>query len=649
MESEPAGILNSPPARNVLFSTETLIAHRCMKPDFSHSENLSSKTEGEDDGSFSALAAELANFSLLDSAAVVLQKEYLSPFSQNALRNYIFTEQDTILSSGDTLCKITFSPRAEKRFNGLFGTVVINPDYFVIQEINAQSTRNSSQEPLLTIHQKFEVNQGIGLPSEKKITLSFSPKHLKGEPNIDKTVPLSGSLIAESQVRIYQIKINPPLLADDFKNGGQVSLKNDHKTVISPENHTYIPFNQSDSLSRMIADSAVLVEIKNQQTKLIRFITEGKIPLGKFNIDYNRIFGYNIFEGLKLGLGGETNRLLSKNFTAGGYISYGIKDGSIRNGEWINFYPSNSSDLRFHVAYKDINMELGEPEFLETKTLLSPESYRYLLIENMYATKRYSTGVEYRLFKEFNYYLFGDLSENHSNLNTPFLLEHAFSPVQLARTGLQLRFTPGIVLQMEDGRKKEMNIPKSDYYLTIIQGFTIITGEYQYTKMEFKGKFNLPNSGIGTTTIVFRGGIMSQGAPIIELFSGYGSNAGTFSLAAPFSFGTMELNEFSATGYGAIHLRHDFSTWLFPANFKTRPTLIFAQNTGFGRLTKQQTAQYNLKDYHKGYYESGFEVNNLLRMNYLSWGLGIYYRYGPYQLTSMHDNFAYKFGFFFKL
>ena len=348
-------------------------------------------------------------------------------------------------------------------------------------------------------------------------------------------------------------------------------------------------------------------------------------------------------------MGGETNRLLSKHFTLGGYFSYGLKDRSFRNGEWINFYPSKETDLRIQLSYKDVNMELGEPEFLETKTLLNPESYRYLLIKNMYATKRYCFAVEYRPFKELNSYIFTDRSENYSRQTTLFLIQHPFNPINLTRTGIQLRYTPGIVLEMEDGRKKEMNVPMTDYYLTIIQGLTALSGEYHYTKIEFKGKFKLPYLGFGTSTMVLRGGIMSQNAPVIEFFNSYGSYAESVSLSAPYSFATMRLNEFAAGNYTAIHFRNDFSTWLFPETFQKQPAFIFAQNVGFGLLNDQKETQYNLKDYRKGFYESGFEVNNLLRMAYLSWGVGIYYRYGPYHFSSMHENFAYKIGFFFKL
>ena len=296
-----------------------------------------------------------------------------------------------------------------------------------------------------------------------------------------------------------------------------------------------------------------------------------------------------------------------------------------------------------------MNLEFGGPEFPETRSLLNPESYRTLLIKNMFATKRYSTGLEFRPFNDLSLYLFGDISENKTRQSTPFLKDHPFTPIRLARTGFQLKYTPGIKLKMEEGRDSEITTSKTYYFMTIIQGLTIFGGKYSYTKLELKGKFDLPFSKIGTTTIMVRGGTLTQNAPIIELFNGYGSFAGTFSLAAPYSFGTMQLNEFAAANYTAIHIRHNFSTWMFTETMQKRPAFIFAQNIGFGRLSDQYITQLNLTDYRKGFYESGFEINNLFRLDYLSWGAGIYYRYGPYRFSQAGDNFAYKFGFIFKL
>lgn len=595
-----------------IFSSENLTLKKLLKPGFNISENLSAKAEGKDDGSFAELSSRLHDISLFQPTINLLNKSYLSPFSSASWRNYYYSSSDSITASGDSLCKITFQPKMGKRFDGFRGTAVIDTKKFAIQQIHAKSTQNDPQEQLLVINQNFEQLKGFWLPSERIIQFSFGGKSVNNQYN---------NFIAESSMTIYQQQINPELSPDDFKN----------------------------SLSQLQTDSSIIADAQNQQTKMIRLMAEGKISLGYFDLDYNKIFGYNLFEGIKLGLGGETNSLLSRHFTIGGYISYGLKDKSLRHGEWINIYPTGRSDLRIYLGYKDMNLEFGNPEFLETKSLLNPESYRNLLIKNMFSTKRYATGLEFRPFNTLNFYLFGDLSENRARQNTQFLIAHPFNPVSLTRTGLQLRYSPGIKFQMEDGRLNEITVPKADYFITIIQGLSILGGEYRYTKLEFKGKFDLPITTIGTTTIMVRGGTMTQNAPIIELFNGYGSFAGTFSLAAPYSFGTMQLNEFAAANYTAIHLRHDFSTWLFPENFKTRPAFIFAQNIGFGKMNNQQLTQLNLKDYRKGFYESGFEVNNLLRINYLSWGVGIYYRYGPYQFSSVGGNFAYKFGFLFKL
>jgi len=460
---------------------------------------------------------------------------------------------------------------------------------------------------------------------------AITTKCLKSVSDLPDSFVIQGDTIRSGMESI-------PLQTDSLKRSGVLF-----------RNYGFRPFNHLDSMLLFRPDSALNAYRKKQQLKVIRLMAEGKIPIGFFNLDYNKLFGYNLFEGVKLGLGGETNGKLSHHFSIGGAFSYGLKNRSIQQGEWINFYPSGRSDLRIHLSYQDLNLEFGGSEFLETNSLLNPQSYRNLLISNMFSTRRYTAGLEFRLFNTLNSYLFGDLSENSNTLDNPFLLAHPFNPVSLSRIGLKLRYSPGIKFELEDGRLNEISPSKSEFYLTVIHGLSIFGGEYRNPKIEFKGKFDLPPIGIGTTTIMVQAGLMSSKSPVFELFNGNGSFAGTFTLVAPYSFGTMQLNEFAATIYTAIHLRHNFSTWLFPEKSKTRPALIFAQNIGFGKLNPQFTPQFILKDYHKGFYESGFEINNLLRIGYLSFGAGVYYRYGPYQFSAMPQNFAYKFGAYLKL
>lgn len=589
-----------------LFSSETLTNLKHLKPGFEFSKQLSAKFTGKAEPFYSKLAVDLHDFSLLRPVSVINGRGYLSPFCDEAFASYNYSRCDSVIIPGDTVCLIEFHPKSGIG-DGFSGKAIIDAKKFAVRQVNAQTTGYSAGDPIVFVEQNFQLQEGRWLPYEKKVSVLINHPGSNNQ-----------KLLATSTAQTFQQLINPPLTPGDFKTP---SAK----------------------------QAAYGESVSNNQAKMIRMIAEGKIPLGYFYLDYNKIFGYNLFEGIKIGLGGETSRMLSEHFTVGGYISYGLRDKSVRHGEWINIFPSHRPDLRIHLGYKDMNLEFGNPEFLEIKSLLNPESYRTLLTKNMFSTKRYSTGVEFRPFNDLNIYVFGDHSENQSRQNSSFSQLHPFGPVTLSRTGLQLRYSPGIKLGIEDGHLNELKEPVSDYFLTAIQGIGFMGSESRYTKLEVKGKFNLPFRKMGITTVMLRGGTISKEGPVIELFNGYGSMAGKFTLIAPYSFATMQLNEFAASQYTALHLRHNFSPWLFGNQFNTRPGIIFAQNIGVGLLNNHYKTQFNFNDYRDGFYESGLEINNLLRMNFLSWGAGVYYRYGPYRMSRARDNFAWKFGFFFKL
>jgi len=598
---------------NLLYSIESLVQVKMLKPAYYHIENLSIKTEGTENDLFKNICNQLNTVSITDTVINVFNKRYLTPFSKTGSVRYNFNLSDSITQSGDTLYWLGFDPKPEKEFDGFRGKALADPKNFTFRKIVALSTQKKEHEPNLLITQNFEQIQGKVLPAEIKISAFLNKEYIEDQNIKNKDIP--DYICVETVSNIYQQQIDPILKPADFT------------TSVQPN------------------DSAVLDYLKKRQLKMIRMFAEGKVSLGSVDLNYSRLFGYNLYEGVKLGLEAESNLELSNYFSIGGYFSYGFKDQSIRHGEWVNIYPSGSLKFRIHLGYKDRNVEYGEPEFLENQSLLNPESYRTLLIKNMYSTKRFTTGIEYSSSDELNFFLFTDQSENGARNNSPFLLAHPFSPITLARTGLQISYSPVRKIHPEDGQPQEPTKPSPEFYLTMIQGLAAFDNQYQYSKIEFKGKFDLPFSKIGTTTILLRGGLMTNDAPLIEYFNGYGSFAGNFSLSAPYSFATMQLNEYASTRFAAVHLRHNFSKWMFPENFKTRPSVIFAQNIGVGVLDEKYKDLFNFKDYRKGFYESGIEINNLLRVGYISWGAGIYYRYGPYRFNSIHDNFAYKFGF----
>ena len=81
-----------------------------------------------------------------------------------------------------------------------------------------------------------------------------------------------------------------------------------------------------------------------------------------------------------------------------------------------------------------------------------------------------------------------------------------------------------------------------------------------------------------------------------------------------------------------------------------REVQTFATSAGFGKMDNNPNhVNLDQQTYDKGYYESGLLFNNLLRHWFIGYGLGVYYRYGPYTLDKTIDNFAFKFTINFKI
>ena len=636
-----------------LFLMETLSRKKMLQPDHLNEEIISAKVTGEGKKPFILLANQLQELSVYDEFFTVWNRSYISPLSLYGLKKYYYAITDTFLTDrNDTVFIIRFDPINKKSQNSLKGILQINTHGYAVQALNTESSVNDTNITSLSVQEQYDLlPDGKWFPGEQIITVKFPiKKRIRKDFMLGYVEGNDNKFVAINRTSLYQRVINPLLKPTDFPKYMVTinpNLKESaEKAIESSQNK---PFDKQDTITNLFSDSITEANYLASKSKFIRLLAEGKIPVGYFNINYDRLFSYNLYEGIKAGVGTESNRRLSRYFTVGGYMTYGLKDKSVRQGEWFDIYPKGYYDFRVHLGYKDMNMEFGEPEFLEKKSLLNPEFFRNLLIENMYSTKRYSAGLEVRPFKELNTYLFGDLSDNSARINNPFLLQHAFQPFRLMRAGLALRYSPGITFIEDPDMLIENTTPKSDWYFNVIQGLNIFQGEYSYTKMEFKGKFHFQLSPSSMTFVVLRAGHISEHAPITEFFNGYGSYVSSFSLVAQNSFTTMRQNEFGVADFSAVFLRHDLGTWFLPEGHKFSPDFVLAQNIGFGSLNAFNSAKFGLSDFRKGYYESGFEINNLFRMDFISFGLGVYYRYGPYRLPDKSDNFAYKFGFLFKL
>jgi len=635
---------------NHMLLIETLSKKRFLQPKHENEEILSSKVSGLKKETFFILASQLQSFSIYKENFTMLTKNYLSPISKTALKNYAFILEDTLsIDKKDTIFLIRFHPARDRNFDGLKGFLHINTHGFAVQSVIAEPANTDKKEVFASIWQHYDrLESGHWFPSELNAAINFKMVTTYPMDSLThKRQPLELSITANSRTYLYQRKVNIPIDPKSFPKYGVTVSPERKDSLFEMKGFRYVPLTVKDSATYQYLDSLGQKIRLNQKVRLLHYLSLGTIPAGIFSINFTYLLGFNINEGYKLGLGLETNRTLSKYYAAGTYFIYSTRDGLFRHGEWIRFYPTGHSDFKIQLGYRDMKKEYGESTLLEDYDLFDPEYFRSLLLQHMFHTKSYTASVEVRPIQPLNMRFFVEKSTYLDDAYGDVVVA-GWDPFKVTRAGFQLRYSPGISFLNNAEEFIQNSSPKSDIYFTVIQGLSSLNSKYQYTRMEAKGKFNLRLSALGTTSFMIRGGKIFHTTPSTEWFNGYGSYSGAFTILAHYTFATMRLNEFSADQFTSLHIRHSFGTGYIPTNYLIRPELVLAQNLGFGSLQQQYTDATGATDFRKGFFESGIELNRLLNSSFAGLGLGAYYRYGPYRFNDDKLNFAYKFTLSFK-
>ncbi len=635
---------------NHMLLIEILSRKKFLQPNHENEEILTSKVSGFKKEPFFLLATQLQGFSIYRENFTLLSKNYLSPISKTALKNYAFILEDTLqIDRQDTVYLIRFHPARDRNFDGLKGFLHINTHGYAVQSVIAEPAIPDKKDISASIGQHYDrLESGQWFPSELNAAINFKMiTSLPLDSLNKKRKPQELSITANSRSYLYQTTVNIPIDPKSFPKYGVTVSPERKDSLLEAKGFRYIPLTNKDSATYKYLDSLGNKARLYHKIKLLHALSLGTIPLGVISINYTYLFAYNINEGYKVGPGLETNRKLSKYFAAGAYFIYSTRAGEFRHGEWLRIFPTGYADFKIQLGYRDMKREFGEEEMLTDYNIFEPEYFRSLLVQNMYHTKNYTASIEMRPIEPFNFKLFMDHATNIRNSYGNFV-PTVWDPFQLTKIGLMIRYSPGIAFLNDTEELIQSAPPKSELYFSVIQGLKLFEGNYQFTKIDAKAKFNIRLSALGSTSIMIRGGKIFNTAPITDWFHGYGSYSGAFTLLPHYAFATMRLNEFSADQYAALHVRHSFGSGFIPSYYFIRPEVVLVQNMGIGSLQSKYSATTGATDFRKGFLESGIELNRLLVSGFTGLGFGVYYRYGPYRLTTPGTNMAYKFTLNFK-
>jgi hypothetical protein len=621
-----------------LFLVESISRRKFFPPDRSEETIIANRVSGLSTPDFAILATQMQSFSFYGESVVILDVDYLSPLANGSINKYLFELEDSTFIGKDTVYTISFRPRKGKNFDGMKGQLYISTNGYAIQNVKAQpATGNEDME--IKIQQQYEFCYNAKwFPKQLNLFLSMKTVNFGG-------FPMAG--IGRSYIK--NLVLDAPLKRSEFT---PVTLMMAPLASKQPDSlwnrYRDVPLETRELKTYHVIDSLGKAENFDKKLKLIQVITTGQLPLGKISIDLGKLMAFNSYEGYRLGMGLRTNDFLSEKFNVGAYYAYGFKDKHSKYGGDALVYINRKRDLWIKGLYSNDVKEMGGNEMEKSGQMGLIKGIYPLFVNRMDRREKFEVQLNGRMIRTISANFFA----NHQFIK-PYdgyqyqlissenvtLTSHDFS---ITETGATIRYAPGEKL-VRAGLKE---IRLGGRFPVVLLGMTkgwngLLEGDFDYVRLDARldKTFKIKNAGRLSLAVI--GGKMMNDAPLPLMYNARGTFAKKLTLAVAETFETMSTNEFMHSEYVAVHIRHNFLSLLFKRP-KFQPELQLVHSMLWGNFSNADHHNINFKTAAKGYYESGLQIDKLLRSGFSALGIGVFYRYGPYHLPDMRSNIAIK-------
>lgn len=647
--SELGAVLAKRFRENYLLLTESYTERIFRYPNQTKETVLASKVSGLKQAAFGVTTNDFQPFGFYRDYLQMNNDNYVSPVINGSISIYKFRLKDAIPHEKDTTFIISFEPRDGTNFNGLKGILYVNSDGYAIENVIASPAEETGLIFTFRIQQKYERVEGHWFPSQLNSTLS--QKDLRTD---------SVMLYWDTRSYINNVVLDIPLTRNKFSD-----VQIEYHPLAGRRSDSTWNIMRADTLnlkSRTTYETFEMLPPKYKNTiekanKFLQILTIEGIPWGKADIPFRTIIsGINKYESFRLGAGIQTNSLLSKWFSAGGFAGYGLKDKAWKYGGNILFTPDQRTNTTLKFNYsRDISEPGNVDYFIQNGSVFSNQSLRNFQRSRMDSIEQFKVNFSTKLTPS----LQTDIWLMHEKRNPakyPYEYDDlytSFRNFENTEAGIGLRYTRGETFTRM-GRAKIRTKPATTQLLVqVSRGLKDLwNGDLDYTKaaVQFNHSFRLKK--LGLTSLQIEAGQVWGKVPYSYLFNTKATHAGRLSIYVPNHFQTAGLYEFASSKMVNLFIQQNFGNLLFkPKNVNIRPEIILVQGIGYGSLDNAGAQKYiSIKAPEKGLFESGIMIKNIYRkpvlsLFYVGLGGGVFYRYGYYALPKASDNWAFKWGF----
>lgn len=549
----------------------------------------------------------------------VMDKDFISPFNDNADKFYNFWVPDTQVVNGKKIFHFVFKPK-HPGINAFEGDAWVTSQTFQIKKISLFLGKDANVNFVdrLSIIQEFiPLKDSIYFLSKDKFMADFK---IMGKKNI--------AIIGRKNTSYKNIYTNSDSISQRLaaQSDQQIITVNKDATDLSDATWGNI---RHDSLSvnekNIYATTDKLLQDPRfqQLQRRIRFLATGYSNVGNLEIGpwYNWISS-NAWEGPRVRFDLGTNKGFNKNIYLHSYLAYGTTDKKLKGlaeAYWIlNRAPHR---LRLHASFlKDIDngiSHLGEvsQDNIFTIAIRKPNTNnKFLELQD----KRFEIYRE--LGKGFSGELFFVHQIYDPLLNLPFITSAKQEPLRNFEVAFKLRFAYIEKYFEGDFFRYSLGSQYPIVELMYSKGFPgVLKSNYSYDKLYFSVKDFIKISPLGSISYKAYAGKIYGTVPFTILENHPGNNIYYYSAN---SFNLMTRFEYLSDRYAGINIEHIIGSGIFkfiPLTRKLKWRQFWNVKSVWGNLGEANNELNNDKNQfktlrNKPYVEVGTGIDNILKV-----------------------------------
>lgn len=562
------------------------------------------------------------NVSIYSNFVNVMDKDFISPFNDNADNFYIFTVPDTQVVSGKKLYHFVFNSKrpGQNTFNG---DAWVTEQTYQITKVSLYLGKEANINFIdrISVFQEYiPINDSVIFLNRDKFFADF---RLLGKNSL--------TLIGRKTTSYKSIVINSDSLTNAFKDQHIEEVVTTDKAVNEKTDSAWAEL-RHDTLSKnekaIYTTIDKLMEMPKFQKlqRNLKFLAGGYRDVGKFEIGpwFNWVSA-NQWEGTRFRFDLGTNKQLMKNVYLHGYLAYGTRDKKFKGqAEAFWIIKREPKRIRLHLSYQnDVDNGISQVGQVSQDNIFS------LAIRKPNVTRKFIN------VKDIRFEVFNDLGKGFSTewfvshrqytplLNLPDIKNFAVNsgtPLTNFELALKLRFAYLEKFIETDYNRYSLGTKYPVVELLVAKGFAgVFNSAYNYSKYSLLVKDMMKISPYGVLYYRVYGGKINGTMPFTNLENHPGNDLYYYN---PFAFNLMNRFEYLSDQYAGVNIEHNIGSGLFrfiPLTRKLKWRQFWTAKTLWGSLSNENIAINNkagtFKTLNKKtYMEIGTGIDNIFKV-----------------------------------